>query len=310
MARLVLVLIAALALVASSMAFVLPSSSRRPLLPISSSSSPRPRSGTGVAVTTTMMSSTEIDESSLGLTPRLLEVSRMFQLLDDRSRVQQLLALAGSLKPFKDFRRLPENKVQGCLSTVYVHAYLQDGKVYFEGDSDAQLTKGLVALLIDGLSGCAAHEIQAVKPEFIKFAGIGASLTPGRNNGFLNMLAMLKRKAVEAEAKGEGAGQEEPEVEFVEDIARPVHSSMMKKLINYLKPRKLELDDDSAQHAGHAGAKGLTGESHFSLRVVADCFDGLSLVQRHKLIYTVLSAEMGQIHALAIDAKTPAEAGM
>jgi cysteine desulfuration protein SufE len=125
------------------------------------------------------MSSTDIDESSLGLTPRLLEVSRAFQLMDDRTRVQQLLALAGSLKPFKDFRRTTENKVPGCLSTVYVHAYLQDGKVYFEGDSDAQLTKGLVALLIDGMSGCAAHEIQNVKPEFIKFAGIAASLTPG-----------------------------------------------------------------------------------------------------------------------------------
>ncbi len=262
-------------------------------------------SATGVA-----MSATEIDESSLGLTPRLLEVSRAFQLMDERTRVQQMLALAGSLKPFKDFRRLPENKVPGCLSTVYVHAYLQEGKVYFEGDSDAQLTKGLVAILIDGLSGCRADEIQAVKPEFIKYAGIAASLTPGRNNGFLNMLAMLKRKAVEAEAKGEGAGTEEPEVEFVDDVTRPVYSSTMKKLINFLKPKRLELEDDSAQHAGHAGAKGLKGESHFSLRIVADCFDGLSLVQRHKLIYTVLTAEMQQIHALSIDAKTPAEAGL
>lgn len=130
-----------------------------------------------------------------------------------------------------------------------------------------------------------------------------------RNNGFLNMLAMLKRKAVEAESKGEGAGQEEPAVEFQEDIARPVYSSCMKKLINFLKPKRLEMQDDSAQHAGHAGAKGLGGESHFSLRIVADCFEGLSLVQRHKLVYTVLAAEMQQIHALSIDAKTPAEAG-
>jgi|EP00624_Nannochloropsis_granulata_P002275 cysteine desulfuration protein SufE len=129
--------------------------------------------------TVVSMSSTEIDESSLGLTPRLLEVSRAFQLMDERTRVQHLLAMAGALKPFRDFRKLPENKVPGCLSTVYVHAYLKEGKVYFEGDSDAQLTKGLVALLIEGMSGCESHEIQAVKPEFIKFAGIAASLTPG-----------------------------------------------------------------------------------------------------------------------------------
>lgn len=308
MARLSRFLLAAtVTLAASSLAlgFVVPRALPTPTSP----SAVRARGrGRGLAVVS--MSSTEIDESSLGLTPRLLEVSRLFQLMDDRARVQQLLALAASLKPFKDFRKLPENKVPGCLSTVYVHAYLQDGKVFFEGDSDAQLTKGLVALLVDGLSGYAAHEIQAVKPEFVKFAGIAASLTPGRNNGFLNMLAMMKRKAVEAEAKGEGAGQEEPEVEFEEDITRPVYSSMMKKLINFLKPKRLELADDSAQHAGHAGAKGLGGESHFSLKIVADCFDGLSLVQRHKLIYTVLGAEMEQIHALAIDAKTPEEAGL
>jgi len=131
------------------------------------------------AKTTTYMSSTDIDESSLGLTPRLLEVSRAFQLMDERTRVQNLLALASSMKPMKDFRKLSENKVPGCLSTVYVHAFMQDGKVYFEGDSDAQLTKGLVALLIEGMSGCSAEEIQAVKPEFIKYAGIAASLTPG-----------------------------------------------------------------------------------------------------------------------------------
>lgn len=296
--RLLVLALALLLLASAASAFV----AVRPLV--------APTTTTARARAAYSMSSTEIDEASLGLTPRLAEVSRMFQLLDERSRVQQLLALAGSMKPFKDFRKLPENKVPGCLSTVYVHAYVQDGKVYFEGDSDAQLTKGLVALLIDGMSGCAAHEIQAVKPEFIKYAGIAASLTPGRNNGFLNMLAMMKRKAVEAEAKGEGAGQEEPEVEFVEDITRPVYSATMKKLINFLKPKQLELQDDSAQHAGHAGARGLGGESHFSLRIVADCFDGLSLVQRHKLIYTVLSAEMQQIHALAIDAKTPAEAGL
>lgn len=121
----------------------------------------------------------EIDEATLGLTPRLREVSRAFRLMDDRTRVQQLLTLATSLKPLKDQYRIGENKVPGCLSTVFVNAYLKDGKVFYEGDSDAQLTKGLVALLIDGMSGCTAAEIQEVKPEFIKYAGIGASLTPG-----------------------------------------------------------------------------------------------------------------------------------
>lgn len=121
----------------------------------------------------------DIDEDTLGLTPRLKEISRAFRLMDDRSRVQQLLTLASTLKPLKDQYRMGDNKVPGCLSTVFINAYIKDGKVFYDGDSDAQLTKGLVALLIDGMSNCSAEEIQAVKPEFIKYAGIGASLTPG-----------------------------------------------------------------------------------------------------------------------------------
>eukprot|EP00952_Eustigmatos_sp_NYUAD-ZCMA_P005736 24846-Eustigmatos_ZCMA.PRE.1 len=107
------------------------------------------------------MSAAGVDEATLGLTPRLKDLSANFQLMDDRGRVQTLLRIAGTLTPFKDQFRIPENKVPGCLSTVFVRAYLNDGKVYYEGDSDAQLTKGLVALLIDGLSGCTAQQIQA-----------------------------------------------------------------------------------------------------------------------------------------------------
>jgi stress-induced morphogen len=121
------------------------------------------------------------------------------------------------------------------------------------------------------------------------------------------MLAVMKRKAVEAEARGEGAFNDRPNVEFREILGRPMYNSMMKKLINYLKPTQISLEDESSQHAGHSGNSGSGTESHFRLKIVADCFKPLSLVQRHKLIYTLLAEEMTEIHALSIDAKAPEE---
>eukprot|EP00468_Gymnochlora_sp_CCMP2014_P011722 CAMPEP_0167758058 /NCGR_PEP_ID=MMETSP0110_2-20121227/10263_1 /TAXON_ID=629695 /ORGANISM="Gymnochlora sp., Strain CCMP2014" /LENGTH=184 /DNA_ID=CAMNT_0007644303 /DNA_START=142 /DNA_END=696 /DNA_ORIENTATION=+ len=138
-------------------------------------------------------------ESSLNLTPNLeKEVLRLKMAPDNTMRHQQLLFYAKQNEPLaREFLRA-ENKVPGCLSSVWVVAKKdENGKVYFRGDSDALITKGLVSLLVKGLSGYTAEEIIAVKPEFIKFAGISGSLTPGRNNGFLNMLNTMKRKAAE-----------------------------------------------------------------------------------------------------------------
>ena len=189
----------------------------------------------------------------------------------------------------------------GCLSTVHVHATRDEqDKISFVGDSDAQLTKGLVALLVNGLSGHTAEEIIAVDPGFINYAGIATSLTPGRNSGFLNMLRLMKEKARLLAAP-------------VAPVASPagsggVRASILQKL-SMLQPQQLEVEDDSAEHSGHAGVAGATGgETHFTVKVVASCFEGLSLVQRHRMVYTLLAREIaGGVHALSIVAKTPNE---
>jgi len=136
------------------------------------------------------------DIESLGLTPTLEKYSKALNSVrDDKLRYQQLLFLASKCKPMPEEYKVPENKVPGCLSTVHIHATEKDGKIFYLGDSDAQLTKGLVALLVEGLSGHTQAEIENVKPEFIQYAGVGSSLTPGRNNGFLNMMKVMKDKA-------------------------------------------------------------------------------------------------------------------
>jgi len=77
--------------------------------------------------------------------------------------------------------------------------------------------------------------------------------------------------------------------------------------LQVLKPTSLTLIDNSHQHAGHAG-NDMDGESHFDLQIVAQAFEGLNLVKRHRLIYMMLGDLMPQIHALQISALTPSEA--
>jgi BolA protein len=82
----------------------------------------------------------------------------------------------------------------------------------------------------------------------------------------------------------------------------------MKAKLAMLQPSSLELVDDTAAHKGHAGAKGFSEESHFDLRIVAECFGGLSTLKRHKLVYTVLGESMDKIHALQVKTFTAEEA--
>ena len=73
-----------------------------------------------------------------------------------------------------------------------------------------------------------------------------------------------------------------------------------------LRPQRLEIRDDSAAHAGHAGAA--DGKGHFRLLVVAECFSGRTLVQRHRLVHDALAELLrDEIHALALVTKSPEE---
>jgi sulfur transfer protein SufE/stress-induced morphogen len=225
---------------------------------------------------------------------------------DEKLRYQQLLFMAAKASSMDNALKIDANKVPGCLSTVHVHAHMDEkGKVHYVGDSDSQLTKGLVVLLVNGLSGSSAEDILKVKPEFIQYAGVAKSLTPGRNNGFLNMLKLMKAKAKQLADDRTGSTET---VEQSVKTSRPIYNSLKTKL-SMLKPSELVIEDQSHRHTGHSGVSATTGsETHFAVKIVANCFQGLSLVQRHKMIYTLLSQEMAQdVHALSIVAKTTDE---
>ena len=94
----------------------------------------------------------------------------------------------------------------------------------------------------------------------------------------------------------------------------PIASIMREKLTSALHPTRLELEDDSARHAGHHHEGGMDakpgGESHFNLTVVSEAFAGLGRVQRQRAVNAVLADELaGPVHALSIKALTPDEAG-
>ena len=123
-------------------------------------------------------------------------VQRFKRRSNPKQRYQQLLAYGKKLDPIPEGDKVAANKVSGCISQVYIAADLQVGKVVYRGDSDAQLVKGLVAFLIEGLNGLTPAEILQISPDFIAETGLTVSLTPGRANGFYNTFKMMKHKAL------------------------------------------------------------------------------------------------------------------
>ncbi|KAK1430903.1 hypothetical protein QVD17_14007 [Tagetes erecta] len=276
------------------------------------------------------------------LPQNLQQIINLFQSVQHpKAKYEQLLFYAKNLKPLHPIYKTEANKVKGCVSQVWLRAYfdnLDDKNVIFEADSDALITKGLAALLVQGFSGCSVEEIVRVSPDFIGLLGLQQSLSPSRNNGFLNMFEMMQKKALMLYVEAEkGTESRIGDVKDVESLKTDVDSGStsfdfqssgddlntngsvlgsrgerIRKILNKeLDPVELEVEDVSYQHAGHAGVKGSNGETHFNLKVVSKEFEGKSLVKRHRLIYSLLDNELQSgLHALSIDAKTPAEVGV
>ena len=113
-----------------------------------------------------------------------------------KQKYEQLLWYAKKLAPLPDTAKTMENKVSGCVSQVYITSNLDNGQIFYQGDSDAQLVKGLVAFLIEALNGLTPQEILLIQPDFIEETGLQASLTPSRANGFLNIFKKMQQEAL------------------------------------------------------------------------------------------------------------------
>ena len=124
------------------------------------------------------------------------EVIEEFEFFDQwMDKYEYIIDLGKKLPLIEDQYRHEENMVPGCQSRVWLHAELDRDKVFFTADSDAIITKGIIALLIRVLSGQPADSISNADLYFIERIGLKEHLSPTRSNGLVNMVARIKSHA-------------------------------------------------------------------------------------------------------------------
>ena len=123
----------------------------------------------------------------------LIDDFAMFENWEDK--YEYLIDIGKKLKPLDPIYKKEELKIKGCQSSVWVHSYLEDGKVFFEGDSYAIIVKGLVSMMIMVLSGKKPAEIVQAELEFINTIGFSSHLAQTRSNGLRSMIKQMKLEA-------------------------------------------------------------------------------------------------------------------
>ncbi|MDD3080455.1 MAG: SufE family protein [Paludibacter sp.] len=132
------------------------------------------------------------------------EIVEEFNQFDDwMDKYSLLIDLGNSLEGLDEKYKTPQNIIEGCQSRVWLNAEVKDGKIIYEGESDAILVKGLVALLIRVFSGHTPDEILNTDLYFIDKIGLKEHLSPTRSNGLLAMVKQMRIYAIAFKAKGE-----------------------------------------------------------------------------------------------------------
>lgn len=130
------------------------------------------------------------------------EVVEEFSDFDDwMDKYQMLIDLGNDLETLDDKYKTEQNLIDGCQSRVWVQCDDVDGKLVFTADSDALIVKGIIALLIQVLSGHTPKEILDADLYFIDKIGLREHLSPTRSNGLLAMVKQIKAYALAYEAK-------------------------------------------------------------------------------------------------------------
>lgn len=130
------------------------------------------------------------------------EIIDEFSMFDDwEERYQYVIDLGNSLPLVEEQYKTDDNIIKGCQSKVWLHGEQQDGNIVFTADSDAILTKGIIAILIRVFSNQKPADILEADTAFIDEIGLKEHLSPTRANGLVSMIKQIKMYALAFSAK-------------------------------------------------------------------------------------------------------------
>ena len=130
------------------------------------------------------------------------EIIDEFSMFEDwMGKYEHIIEMGKSLPMIEEKYKTDDRLIKGCQSKVWMHSELKDGKIFFKADSDAIITKGLVAMVIRVLTEHAPDEILNAKMDFVEKIGLKEHLSPTRANGLVNMIKQMKLDALAYKAK-------------------------------------------------------------------------------------------------------------
>lgn len=128
---------------------------------------------------------------------RISSIKEKFQsFTDPEERYEFLIELGRKASPFPPTLKIPVNIVPGCQSTLYLHTHFHDDKLFFQAHSEALISAGLAALLIEVYSDTPPQTILCNPPNFLQEIGLLASLSPSRSNGLASIYLRMKQEAL------------------------------------------------------------------------------------------------------------------
>ena len=130
------------------------------------------------------------------------EIIEEFSMFDEwLDKYDYLIGLSETLPPIAPEHRTNQYLIEGCQSHVWIDARMEDGRIRFTADSDAIITKGIIALLIRVLDGRTPREVLDTELYFIDAIGLSANLSPTRSNGLLAMVKQMRLYALAFDSK-------------------------------------------------------------------------------------------------------------